>query len=144
MIGVLVVTHGALAEELLAAAARVAGCPPRAMRALALDWSVGLEDACRQIGSAIDELDTGAGVLVLTDMFGDTPSNAALASCRAGRIEMISGVNLPMLVRLACTNREHQSLSEVARWLEEKGRSSIRRGGGAEPKRGAAGEEKGG
>ena len=143
MIGVLIVTHGALAEELLSAAGRVAGCPPREMRALALDWTVGLEEARRRICGAIEALDTGSGVLVLTDMYGATPSNAALSCRRPGHVELIAGVNLPMVVRLACTSREEQSLAQVARWLEVKGRRSIRRADAAEGDGGAAGEQEG-
>lgn len=126
MIGVLLVTHGRLAEELLAAAERIAGPLPN-FRALALDWSEGLEDARGKIRVAVRELESGDGVLVLSDMFGDTPSNAALACCDEGRVELISGANLPMVVRLACTRTASMPLAEVARWLEIKGRRSIRR-----------------
>ncbi len=127
MIGVLIVSHGRLAEELLSAAQMIAGELPR-FRALALDWSVGFEEAKRRISGAATELDDGSGVLVLTDMFGDTPSNAAVALFRPGALEVVSGVNLPMVVRLGCTRAAASSdLSEVARWLETKGRRGIRR-----------------
>jgi len=126
VIGVLLVTHGRLAEELLAAAERIAGPLPN-FRALALDWSEGLDDARAKIRVAVAELDRGDGVLVLSDMFGDTPSNAALACCEEGRVELISGANLPMVVRLPCTRTGSLPLAEVARWLEIKGRRSIRR-----------------
>lgn len=126
MIGVLLVTHGRLAEELLAAAVRIAGPLPN-FRALSLDWSEGLEDARNKIRVAVHELESGDGVLVLSDMFGDTPSNAALACCDEGHVELISGANLPMVVRLACTRTASMPLAEVARWLEIKGRRSIRR-----------------
>jgi PTS system mannose-specific IIA component len=126
VIGVLVVTHGRLADELLAAAERIAGPLPN-FRALALDWSEGLDEARAKIRAAIEELDSGDGVLVLSDMFGDTPSNAALACCDDGEVELVSGANLPMLVRLACTRTSRMPLAEVARWLEIKGRRAIRR-----------------
>jgi len=126
VIGVLIVTHGRLAEELLAAAEHIAGPLPN-FRALALDWSDGLETARTRLGEAVRELDAGDGVLVLSDMFGDTPSNAALACCEDGSVELISGANLPMVVRLACTRSSRMPLAEVARWLEIKGRRSIRR-----------------
>lgn len=126
MIGVLVVTHGRLADELLAAAERIAGPLPN-FRALALDWSEGLDEARVKIRTAIGELDRGSGVIVLSDMFGDTPSNAALACCDDGKVELISGANLPMVVRLACTKTNTMPLAEVARWLEVKGRRAIRR-----------------
>jgi len=128
MIGVLIVTHGRLAEELLSAASTIAG-DLVGFRALALDWSEGIESARRRIADAVAELDTGDGVLVLTDMFGDTPSNAALSLRDPGKVEILSGVNLPMVVRLACTSAGGRSLDEMARWLEIKGRRSICRGG---------------
>ena len=142
MLGVLIVTHGRLAAELLAAAQTIAGEMP-AFRALSLDWSDGIEEARRRISDEIARLDRGEGVLVLTDMFGDTPSNAALALRDEGRIEILSGVNLPMVVRLACARDSRRSLAETARWLEIKGRRSICRAGavargplpGGEPRR---------
>lgn len=130
MIGVLVVTHGRLAEELLAATERITGRLEN-FRALALDWSEGLDAANERIRGEIRALDDGDGVLLLTDMFGDTPSNAALACCEEGRIEIVSGVNLPMMVRLACRRKEAAPLAEVADWLEVKGRQSIRRVSGS-------------
>jgi PTS system mannose-specific IIA component len=134
MIGVLVVTHGRLAEELLAATERITGRLER-FRALSLDWSEGLDAANERIRTEIRALDDGDGVLLLTDMFGDTPSNAALACCEEGRVEIVSGVNLPMMVRLGCSGRGTATLPEMARWLEIKGRQSIRRvsGGGRGP-----------
>jgi len=126
MIGVLIVTHGQLAAELLAAGERIAGELPN-FRALSLDWSDGLDAAKERVRRAIAEVDQGAGVLVLTDMFGDTPSNAVLACCEPGRVEMVSGANLPMIVRLGCTRQAGGSLAEVARWLEVKARRSIQR-----------------
>jgi len=128
MIGVLIVTHGGLAAELLAAGERIAGPLPN-FRALTLDWSDGLEVAKQRIQRAIDEMEQEDGVLLLTDMFGDTPSNAALACCVPGRVEMLSGANLPMVVRLGCTRQMNGTLAEVARWLEVKARRSIQRSG---------------
>ncbi|HLF57049.1 MAG TPA: PTS fructose transporter subunit IIA [Thermoanaerobaculia bacterium] len=131
MIGVLLVTHGRLAEELLAAAEKIAGALPH-FGALSLEWSDGLEEARRRITEGVRRLDAGEGVLVLTDMFGDTPSNAALALWQPGKVEIISGVNLPMVVRLACSRSSRLPLTELARWLEVKGRRSIRRAGAVE------------
>jgi PTS system mannose-specific IIA component len=131
VIGVLIVTHGRLAAELLAAAEVIAGALPN-FRALSLDWSEGLEDSRERIAAAVRTLDDGAGVLVLTDMFGDTPSNAAIGLYDEGRVEVLSGVNLPMVVRLGCARTSHLPLAEAARWLESKGRKSIRRAGSEE------------
>ncbi|GMU65713.1 MAG: hypothetical protein AMXMBFR36_19870 [Acidobacteriota bacterium] len=129
MIGVLIVTHGGLATELLAAARVIAGELPN-FRALSLDWSEGLEQARARIAAELAGLETGEGVLVLTDMFGDTPSNAALSLRVEGRVEVISGVNLPMVVRLGCSRTSAAPVGEVARWLEVKGRRSIARATG--------------
>lgn len=128
MIGVLIVTHGRLAAELLAAAQTIAGELP-GFRALSLDWSEGIDEARRRIAAELPGLDTGDGVLILTDMFGDTPSNAALALREEGRVEVLSGVNLPMVVRLGCSHVADRPLAETARWLEIKGRRSISRAG---------------
>jgi PTS system mannose-specific IIA component len=129
LIGVLIVTHGGLANELLAAARVIAGELPN-FRALPLAWSEGLEQARERIAAELSTLDTGEGVLILTDMFGDTPSNAALALRAEGRVEVISGVNLPMVVRLGCSRASAAPVGETARWLEIKGRRSIARATG--------------
>lgn len=131
MISVLIVTHGRLAAELLAAGQTIAG-ELRNFRALSLDWSEGIDEARRRIAEEIAAIDQGDGVLVLTDMFGDTPSNAAISLRREGRVEVVSGVNLPMVVRLGCTRATSLPLGETARWLEIKGRRSISRAGAAE------------
>jgi PTS system mannose-specific IIA component len=128
MIGVLIVTHGGLAAELLSAGETIAGELPN-FRALSLDWSEGIDEARRRIEAEVDLLDRGDGVLILTDMFGDTPSNAALGLREDGRVEVVSGVNLPMIVRLGCTVAGEQRLEDAARWLEIKGRRSICRAG---------------
>jgi PTS system mannose-specific IIA component len=132
MIGVLIVTHGALADELLSAARTIAGELPN-FRALSLDWKVGLEEAQGRIADAVAGLDTGAGVLILTDMYGDTPSNAAFSLARAGRVEVVTGVNLPMAVRLGCTQTDDLDLHELARAIELRGRRSICRAEAVRP-----------
>ena len=132
MTSVLLVTHGRLAQELLAAAETIAGVRPD-IQALALDWNEGIDAARARIADAIAGLDRGQGVLILTDMYGSTPSNAAIALVVPGRIEVVTGVNLPMVVRMSCSSVLPGTLAEVARWLEEKGRRSICRGVPADP-----------
>ena len=85
MTPVLLVTHGRLAQELLAASETIAGARPD-IRALALEWNDGIDTARTRIAQAVAELDRGAGVLILTDMYGSTPSNAAIALAVPGRI----------------------------------------------------------
>ena len=132
MTGVLIVAQGRLAQELLAAAETIAGSLPR-FRALSLDWSEGLERARQRIASEIAALDDGSGVLVLTDVFGSTPTNAAMAEAVPGKVEVVSGVNLPMVLRLGCSATPPVPLEETARWLEIKARRSISRVRGPKP-----------
>lgn len=124
MFAVLIVTHGRLSTELLAAAEMIGG-PQHGIEALALDWGDGVEQARARISSSLERLDRGEGVLVLTDMFGDTPSNAAAALARPGRVEVLAGVNLPMVVRLGCSDVAAMTVAVAARLLEQKGRRSI-------------------
>lgn len=124
MVGVLILTHGGLAHELLAAARTISGELTQ-LEALSLDWSDSLEAAEHKVAEALERLDHGDGVLVLTDIFGGTPSNVALALRRAGSIDVVCGVNLPMVVRLGCVKNRDLSLGEMAEWIRNKGRSSI-------------------
>lgn len=128
MVGVLILTHGGLAEELLSAAKTIAG-DLDGFEALALNWVDSLDDVEGKVGAALVRLDQGDGVLVLTDIFGGTPSNV-VASFKAQRqVEAVSGVNLPMVLRLGCLSQQASaqgmSLAELAGWIRDKGRESI-------------------
>jgi PTS system mannose-specific IIA component len=125
MTGVLVLTHGNLARELVAAAEMIAGRRPPC-EALSLDWGDGLEAARRQVGEAIERLDQGEGVLILTDLVGDTPYHAARSFLAPGKVEVVTGVNLPMVLRLTCLPvAPADGLARVAQWIRQKGQSSI-------------------
>jgi PTS system mannose-specific IIA component len=124
MIGTLILSHGHLADELLTAAQTITG-ELDGFGALSLDWNDGFDKAQTRIKEALDRLDRGDGVLVLTDLFGGTPCNVALTFLDPGKIEIVTGVNLPMVVRLACLGKREMPVQEVARWLRDKGRSSI-------------------
>lgn len=127
MVGILILTHGHMADELLAAARRIAG-ELSGFEALSLDWDDSVEEADAKVVAALDRLDTGTGVLVLTDIYGGTPSNIAMKHRAPDRVEVVSGVNLPMVVRLGCQLSSHNAvmpLDEMARWIEYKGQSSI-------------------
>jgi PTS system mannose-specific IIA component len=125
MIGTLIVTQGGLAREFLAAAREIAGELTQ-FEAVSLEWSDGVDEARSKVSQALARVDSGEGVLVLADTFGATPCNVALGFFCSGRVEVISGVNLPMVVRLACRDsRETMDLAEAARWLQTKGRQSI-------------------
>jgi mannose PTS system EIIA component len=123
MIGVVVVTHGQLATELVNAAETIVGELQR-FAAVSIGWHEDTEDARGEIQQAITRVENGAGVLILTDMFGGTPSNLAMTFLEEGRVEVITGVNLPMLIKLA--NLPAQSdLLAVAREMREHGRHAI-------------------
>ena len=123
MVGLLVVTHGRLAEELVAAAKKIVGEVPR-VEAIAIGWDEDVAKASRAIEEAIKRSDEGQGVLVLTDMFGGTPTNLSLTFHKPGRVEIVTGVNLPMVIKF--TNlRGVDTLEEVAAKIRDQGRRAI-------------------
>jgi mannose PTS system EIIA component len=124
MIGLVVVTHGRLAEEFLAATEHVVG-PLDATRAICIAPDDDMDERRREIIDAVKACDRGAGVIVLTDMFGGTPSNLAISTMGTGRIEVIAGANLPMLIKLAEV-RERMAISEAAAAAAEAGHKYIR------------------
>lgn len=121
MIGILVVTHGQLAEQLVEAARTIVGEIPR-IAAVSIGWSDDMSTASGAIEQAIARVGQGGDVLILTDMFGGTPTNVSLAFL-SPRAEIVTGVNLPMLIKLSQV-REGELL-EVARAVQEQGRGSI-------------------
>jgi PTS system mannose-specific IIA component len=123
MLGVVVVTHGQLATELVNAAEMIVGDLPQ-FAAVSIGWHDDVEQAREEIAQAIARLDGGDGVIVLTDMFGGTPSNIAMSLLEDGRVEVVTGVNLPILIKLA-NQRETVPLREVARRIREDGRNAI-------------------
>ena len=124
MIGVVVVTHGQLATELLNAAEMIVGNLPR-FAAVSIGWHDDVNDAREDIAQAIERVrGDGGGILLLTDMFGGTPSNLAMTFIEANQIEVITGVNLPMLIKLAGQTKSADLLA-VARDMREHGRNAI-------------------
>jgi PTS system mannose-specific IIA component len=99
MIGLVLVTHGRLAEEFRHAVEHVVGAQER-FETVAIGADDDIEQRRRDIVAAVDRAESGAGVIILTDMFGGTPSNLAISVMDAGRVEVIAGVNLPMLIKL--------------------------------------------
>ena len=122
--GVVVITHGQLATELLNAAEMIVGDLP-GFQAVSIGWHDDVTVAHAAIASAITKVDQGAGVLLLTDMFGGTPSNLAMAFLDAGRVEVVTGVNLAMLIKLAKEGEAADLLSR-ARSLCDHGQAAIR------------------
>ena len=123
MIGVVVVTHGQLATELVNAAETIVGDLPR-FAAVSIGWHEDTQDARDEIAEAIARVQQDQGVLILTDMFGGTPANLAMTFLEQGKVEVITGVNLPMLIKLASTT-EPADLLQVAREMREHGRNAI-------------------
>jgi PTS system mannose-specific IIA component len=123
MIGVVVVTHGQLATELLNAAETIVGDLPR-FAAVSIGWHDDTDDARNEIQQAIAQVEEGAGVLILTDMFGGTASNLAMSFLAQGTVEVITGVNLPMLIKLVNLH-EQSDLLASAREMREHGRNAI-------------------
>lgn len=104
MIGLVLVTHGRLAEEFVTAMEHVVG-PQKSVATVCIGPNDDMEERRREIAQAIVAVDTGAGAIILTDLFGGTPSNLAISLLEEGRVEVIAGVNLPMLIRLESARR---------------------------------------
>jgi PTS system mannose-specific IIA component len=124
VIGVVVVTHGQLANELVNAAEMIVGDLPR-FTAVSIGWHDDVNDAREDIAQAIERVKGEEGVLLLTDMFGGTPSNLGMTFLETDRLEVITGVNLPMLIKLAGLRRKASSLLAVAQEMREHGRNAI-------------------
>ncbi len=123
MIGLVIVTHGRLAEEFIFAMEHVVG-PQDAVRAICIGPDDDMEKRRKDILKACAAVDSGAGVILLTDMFGGTPSNLAISVMEQTRAEVIAGLNLPMLIKLASL-RTRMSLEECVHHAQEAGRKYI-------------------
>jgi PTS system mannose-specific IIA component len=124
MIGVVVVTHCRLGEELIAAAQLVLGEELKQFQAVSIDPKEGSADIREKIIAAIRKVDGGQGVLILTDMYGGTPSNISLSFLKENKIEVITGVNLPMLLKLA-TYQNDMNLEQFALFITQYGQRNI-------------------
>jgi PTS system mannose-specific IIA component len=121
--GLLVVTHGRLASELEHAAKRIVG-EVAAMSSISLDWDDDVADARRRMEEGIASVAVNGRVLILTDMFGGTPTNIALSLLEPGKIDVITGVNLPMLIKFANLRRV-DGFDETVRRIAQQGREAI-------------------
>ena len=122
MIGIVLVTHGNLAREFLSALEHVVG-PQQGVAAVCIGPEDDMERRRAEILESARSCDTGDGVIVLTDMFGGTPSNLAISIMEQARIEVLAGVNLPMLVKLASVR--NRPIGEAVRMAQEAGRKYI-------------------
>jgi len=118
-----IVTHGHLAGELLAAAEMIIG-PISHIAAVSIGWHDDVDAARDEVQRAITRVSQGAGVLLLTDMFGGTPTNIASMFLEEGAVEVVTGVNLPMVIKLASSSTE-DPLAEIARKICDQGRQGI-------------------
>ena len=122
MIGVLVITHGNMGNELIKAAEMIKG-PLTGVYAVSVNSERGVDDIRKEINSAMKKIDAGDGILILTDLFGGTPSNISLSFMKEEKVEVLTGVNLPMLLKLDI--RKEKTLSEAALFLRDYGRKNI-------------------
>lgn len=123
MIGMILVTHGQLAEEFVHAMEHVVG-QQDAVATVCIGPNDDMEKRRLEIASAIEKVDQGQGVVILTDLFGGTPSNLAISLLEAGRVEVIAGINLPMLIRLSGT-RKTCPIKEAVTAARDAGRTYI-------------------
>jgi len=125
LIGALIVTHGNLASELLNAARKIESTDI-VIEAVPLEWTDSVDEAREKIRVALDRVGTDGGVIIFTDMFGGTPSNISLSFLEKDRVEIITGVNLPMVVKFATLQQDGKDLTAVAHTISEKGSKAIR------------------
>ena len=126
MFGIVVVTHGQLAREMVAAAEMIIGELPN-VTAVSIGWHESPEEAEKEIENAISRVEDGSGTVLLTDMFGGTPTNLSLSLLEKDRLEVVTGVNLPMLIRIASLGEDAQTmgLHDVAAQACSQGKESI-------------------
>ena len=125
MVAALIVTHGKLAYELLSAAQKIE-TDVGVIEAVPLEWTDTVDEAREKIRQALERIGTGAGVIIFTDMFGGTPSNISLSFLEKNRIEIVTGVNLPMIVKFASMQQEAKDVVTLAHVISEKGSKAIR------------------
>jgi mannose PTS system EIIA component len=123
MVGAIIVTHGQLATEIVSSAEMIVG-EIHHITAVSIGWHDDVDVAREEIQRAIERVDTGSGVLILTDMFGGTPTNIAASFLGDERVEVVTGVNLPMVIK-AATQEEGESLAELARRVRDQGQQQI-------------------
>ncbi|MDA2933532.1 PTS sugar transporter subunit IIA [Acidobacteria bacterium AH-259-D05] len=121
--GALVVTHGQLGQELVAAAETIVG-ESLPIAALSIGWNNDVEESKKEIEKAVQKVDQGKGVIILTDMLGGTPSNLSLPLLKKGELEIVTGVNLPMIIKLA-NQAANDSLQELVARVKQQGQKHI-------------------
>ncbi len=125
MIEGVIVSHGNLAHELASAASKIADGAFK-LEAVTIEWDESVEEARAKIQVSLKKLEPNEGVIIFTDMFGGTPSNICLSFFEKERIEVITGVNLPMVVKFGSSRVNGMSLIDMAKAIQERGARSIR------------------
>ncbi len=123
MIGGIIVSHGRLAEELLNALTIILGEAPN-IEAISIGWYDDVEDSKKRISQCLKRVDQKNGVVIFTDMFGGTPSNLSFSFLRDNQVEIITGINLPMLIKFVSLQRSN-NLKDVAKKVVEQGKKNI-------------------
>ena len=123
MVGAIIVTHGSLGEEIIKSAEMIIGHQEK-IKSVAIRPEDSEATIRENISKALNEVDEGKGVLILTDMFGGTPSNLSLCFFEENRIEVVTGINLPMLIKFS-TERKKGTLSEIVSTIKEYGQKHI-------------------
>ncbi|HUP46694.1 MAG TPA: PTS sugar transporter subunit IIA [Thermoanaerobaculia bacterium] len=121
----MIVTHGNLAHELLNAAHQIEA-DTSGIEAVPLEWNDTVDEAREKIRMALERVGSDRDVIIFTDMFGGTPSNISLSFLEKGRVEIVTGVNLPMIVKFAMVKQESKDVSTLAHVISEKGSKAIR------------------
>ena len=125
MVGGLIVTHGNLAYELLKAAQKIEA-NLTGIEAVPLEWTDTVDEAREKIRAALEHIGADRPVIIFTDMFGGTPSNISLSFLEQGRVEIVTGVNLPMIVKFAMLQQDAKDVTVLAHTITEKGSKAIR------------------
>ncbi len=125
MVGALIVTHGRLAYELLNAAQQIEA-DTAGIEAVPLEWNDSVDDAREKIRQALERFGEHKGVIIFTDMFGGTPSNISFSFLEKDRVEVVTGVNLPMIVKFATMQQDAKDVATLAHVISEKGSKAIR------------------
>lgn len=123
MIGLVIVAHLGLAGEMVAATELIVGKHEQ-FKAVGISPEEDVDKIKQKVVDAIEDVDDGEGVIILTDMFGGTPSNISLSFLEEGRVEVVTGLNLPMLIKIV-TYREGKKLDELARFIAQYGKNNI-------------------
>jgi PTS system mannose-specific IIA component len=124
MVGIMIITHGNLAKELLEAAKIIVGSVERTI-GVSIGWDDDVQQAREKVEKAMKKVTDGEGVVILTDMFGGTPTNISLSFLTQGKVEVVTGVNLPMVIKTLHLQKEKLGLREMAHQVQENGRKSI-------------------